>query len=375
MRILYTNQALDGRGGSESYLETVIDELLKLGHEVHAWSFRLGPVAERLSNLGCRVHGELSDIGTVDIIHAQHAPAAVAARAQFPDVPLVFASHSYALDIEDPPAASAPAALLAFNDPVMARLRASRLGEQVPIHRLRQPVPLDPVEPNRIPIRDRLHRALLVAPRVTARRTLLEEACRLTGTRLHVYEPDDPTDDPTTAMMNADAVFGSGRTALEAMALGRAAFIFAESGSAGFVTADSYPTLEAQGFTPAVAEPATLENIVGQLRLYQPEIGTMGRELAGRHHMARTHVIELLDIYRSVIEQGPPPPTDPDAAADLAALLQRDFELSQRARFDEWHRIRLEREIDNIWGSLSWRLTRPLRAVAGALGRRSRGRR
>ena len=379
MRILCTNQALDGRGGSESYLETVIDELLKLGHEIHAWSFRLGPVAERLSNLGCLVHSELSDVGTVDIIHAQHASTAMAARAHFPDVPLVFASHSYALDIEDPPAASAPAALLAFNDNVMARLRASRLGEHVPLYRLRQPVPIDPVEPNRILIRDPLRRALLVAPQVTARRALLEEACRRIGTQLHLYEPDDPLDDPTTAMMNADVVFCAGRTALEAMALGRAAFIFAETGSAGFVTADTYPTLEAHGFTPSAAEPATVESVVAELGCYEPGIGAMGRELVGRHHMARTHVIELIDIYRSVM-QGPPPPVDSDAAAELATVLQRNFELGLRTRHAEWQLVRLEQQlvhleqkIQKIWESWSWRLTRPLRAVAGVRARRSRG--
>jgi len=373
MRILCTNQALDGRGGTESYLETVIDELLKLGHEVHAWSFRLGPVAERLSRLGCRVHRELSDVGPVDVIHAQHASTAMAARAQFPDVPIVFASHSSALDIEDPPAAAVPAALLAFNDTVAARLRASGLGEHVPVYRLRQPVPFNALEPNRSPIGEQLSSALVVQRYVSARRALLEEACRRAGVRLDVYEPRDPTDDLSNAMMRTDVVFCAGRTALEAMALGRAAFIFAESGSAGFVTADTYPTLEAHGFTPSAADPATVESVVAELGCYEPGIGAMGRELVGRHHMARTHVIELIDIYRSVMQQGPPSPVDSDAAAELATALQRNFELGLRTRHAEWQLVRLEQEIHKIWESWSWRLTRPLRAVAGARARRSRG--
>ncbi len=372
MRILCTNQGLHIRGGSESYLETVLAELVGLGHDVVAWSPRRGPIADQLSRLGCTVHDDLADVGAVDVIHAQHASTALAARSQFPGVPLVFACHSWVFDLEDPPAAAQPAALVAFNDVVAARLRASRLGEHVPVHRLRQPVAITAMEDERFPIaRDPLI-GVAINRDGDGRHEQLEAACRATGIHLVAATRNASLsfDDLTSTIMLADVVFAVGRTVLEAMALARAAFIFDQTGTAGFVTADRYPTLEASGFTPAAGTPLTVDTIVSELRGYERDLGQLGRELVGRHHAARAHAAQLVDVYRSVITAPAIPTADVDPVAELGRLEQRYFELEQRARDAQWLRARAERravrlqiELDRIWRSRSWRITGPLRRL------------
>jgi hypothetical protein len=364
MRILCTNQSLDVRGGSESYLETVVDELLALGHEVHAWAMRVGPGAERLVARGCRVHDDLASVGPVDVIHAQHASAALAARAHLPDPPLVFVSHSWTIDIEDPPELAAPAALVALNDAVASRLRASRLAERIPVHRLRHPVEMSSAELHRVPISDHPLVAVAVARNLSARIEMLEEACRRVGVRLEVHTSagSKPAGEHVEAMMRADIVFGVGRTALEAMALARATFVFDESGGAGFVTAARYPEFEACGFTPAAGTSTTLDDLVSELSRYDRALGQLGRELVGRHHSARVHATELVALYRSVIGERPLVAVEPDPLRVLSTLEQRNFELEQRVRAAEWERARVQRELYKIWASASWKLTRPLRA-------------
>src|SRR5581483_4510277 len=263
-----------------------IPELVLLGHEVVLWSPQLGDLADELRAIGCRVEGDLAAVGAVDVIHAHHASTALAARAQLPTTPMVFAAHSWILDIEMPPDAARPAALVAYNEQVAARLRASALGERVPVHRLRQPVTINGMETYRTPLGPRIRLAVAVSNHLRDRLPMLRTACERVGATLDAYTPARPTKDPQTVMMAADVVFGSGRVALEAMALARATFVFDELCSVGFVTTERYAEMESVNFTPVISEGVTVDHIVRELRTYRPELGLQARELAVRHHAA-----------------------------------------------------------------------------------------
>lgn len=370
MRILTTNQWLDRRGGSETYLEVVVPELVKLGHDVTAWAPELGVVAERLRELGCHVTDDLSTVDAVDVIHAQHGSAALLARERFPTVPMVFVCHSWALDIEDPPPAAQPGALVALNAVVEARLRASALGERVAIHRLRQPVTVNVSEPSRVQTRARPQRAVAVSRRLSSRADLLADACQRRGISFDVVGADGGVDNPEPMMMRSDIVFATGRTALEAMALGRATFIFDEIGMSGFVTDETYPALEGAGFAPVGSMAVTAEVLDAELATYDAMLGPGARELAARNHFARAHAMELVELYRSLMEAPVAPHPDPASLDELARLTQQVFELELRARSAEWARAALERamydlqeELDRLHASRSWRVTKPLRAL------------
>lgn len=374
MRILCTNQALSLRGGTESYLQAVVPALRQLGHDVELFCMRGGDLADGLRADGFVVHEHDADLtATYDVVHAQHASTALAVRARLPAVPIVFASHSWFLDIEDPPREVIPSAVVVYNDIVEARVRASALGGDAAVHRLTQPVVIGTADGRRVRIRDHPRQALALSHNLSTRIAPLRDACQQVGIELTVLgRGDTRVDDPTAEIMRADLVFGSGRTILEALALGRAAFVYDETGCAGFVTADSYPRLEACGFTPDAGAP--VEDLVAMLRQYDPALGTVGREFVVRHHAVSRHAVALVEIYRSA--GAPAPGADPPAALRrLAIITQEAFEAEGRARSAEWDRARLERrlwevedrlgvvqaELDAVWQSQSWRLTAPLR--------------
>lgn len=59
MKILVSNRGLANPGGSETYLYSVIEELLSLGHEVHSLcKLKPGLVAEKLKNLSVPVYNK-----------------------------------------------------------------------------------------------------------------------------------------------------------------------------------------------------------------------------------------------------------------------------------------------------------------------------
>jgi len=376
VRILCTNQALSVRGGTESYLQVVAPALRELGHDVELFCMRGGDLADGLRAGGFVVHEHDDELHpTYDVVHAQHASTALIVRARMPSVPIVFASHSWFLEIEDPPLETRPAAIVVYNDIVKARVHASALPADVPVHRLTQPVAIGTTDARRVAIRDHPRQALALSHNLSTRISPLRDACSGAGIDLTVLGPGDSRiDDPTAEIMGADLVFGSGRTVLEALALGRAAFVYDETGCAGYVTADSYPALEGCGFTPEVGSPAM--DLAAVLRTYEPALGTVGRELVVRHHAVSRHAAALVEIYRSAGAPGPSPGS-PDALRRLALVTQEAFEAEGRARSAEWDRARLERrlweveerlgvvqaELDAVWASQSWRVTAPLRRL------------
>ncbi len=368
MRILCTNQALDRRGGTESYLETVAPELRALGHTVELFCLRGGPVAERLRARGFVVHDDVGALsGDYDAIHAHHASAALAVRTRYPDVPLVFVAHSWFLAIEVPPAEIAPGALVGLNDAVVDRLRATLAGETVPVHRLTQPVTIR-TDDTRVDIRHRPRRALALSRHLGTRLEPLRAACAALDIELEqLGGTGRDVEDPDTAIRSADLVLGSGRAILEAMALARAACVFDERGGAAWVTNETYPTLEAVGFTTDVGDSADVD-LSALLAGYDRSFGVAGRDLAVRHHAAPQHAAALVALYREAAPRWDPAP--PDELRRLAELTQTVFDLEHSLGIERWERVRgeqrlrvLQDELDAVWGSASWRLTRPLRSL------------
>jgi len=376
VRILCTNQGLGSRGGTESYLETVVPALRQLGHDVELFCLRGGQVADSFRAAGFVVHEDDRALQPVyDVVHAQHASAALTVRGRLSAVPIVFASHSWFLDIEDPPREAMLSAILVYNDIVAARVRASALASHLPVHRLTQPVVISASDQRRVGIRRRPLHAFAMSRNLSTRISPLRDACRQAGIGLHVLGRDDAwIDDPTPEIMRADLVFGSGRTILEALALGRAGFVYDEVGCGGFVTADSYASLESCGFTPDVGDP--VENLAVMLSQYDRTLGTVGRELVVRHHSAPRHAAALVQIYQSVAAPVTAP-DPPDALRRLGIVTQEVFEAELRARAAEWDVARLDRklqdlndrlgvvqaELDAVWRSTSWRITAPLRRL------------
>jgi len=399
MRILITlSQFL--LGGTETYSVTVAEQLERLGHPtlIHAPT-ATGLGRELVASRGLRLAaGDLSaaldELGGADAVLAQDSAAAYELAGHVDGARQVFVVHGLA-GFEHPPAALRPAPrVVVLNDRIGARIAA--LASSPELVRLRQPIDIERYRP-RGASRRRARRVLAFSNYLEADRLrLLEGACADLGLELtRVGAQKGPEVDTQQAIADADVVVGYGRSVLEAMAMGRAAYVWDRGGGDGWVTPESYSALEADGFSGGATEPVVdADRLRADLAAYRPELGTLGFDLVRTHHSATKHAEALVDLLRRADV-----PSSGGGAPDALALLVRaetratrhaaglEFEAkSLRKQLDalqeatdaaqreaatareaeaaeRTRRIGAENLIDTALSSRSWRLTEPLRRL------------
>lgn len=395
--ILATNHL--GLGGSESYLLTVAEQLERLGNEVTLYTRDQGVGADLARARGIAVVDESNLPEDCDAVLAQDAGASYELASRYPAAPQVFVAHSETFDLQTPPQIEqVVSTVVALNDRVADRLRG--LAVEAEMVRLRQPIDIERFTV-RTPLPAVARRALLLSNNPVADRLpILEHACRAAGLELvRVGGDAGQTGDPRASLAGVEIVIGVGRSVLEAMACGRAAYIYDRYGGDGWVTADAYPALEADGFggrgDRVVVDAARLG---ADLRDYSASMGPVNRDLVVANHRANVHAQALVELIRGLA-----PARRPRRPLDEMARLVR---LEWRAQL-EAHALRLEiarlqaepvrleaeltrlrAELDereqeaarsqeataetrrSFESSLSWRITRPLRAASAIVRRR-----
>ena len=104
---------------------------------------------------------------------------------------------------------------------------------------------------------------------------------------VQVGRPTAELVNPEPEIAKADIVVGKARAILDAMACGRAAYIYDMFGTDGWVTPELYPLQEADGFAGlALPIMADEQKLRGDLDDYHPLIGQANRELILMHHVA-----------------------------------------------------------------------------------------
>jgi hypothetical protein len=143
---------------------------------------------------------------------------------------------------------------------------------------------------------------------------------------------------------DADIVVGKARVIVEAMACGRAAYVFDAFGSDGWVTPESYPRLEADNFSGQTGSPPVdVERLRRDLELYRPDMGAANRELAVVHHSANKHAVELVELFERLV------PRNGEQTAplrELGRLVRVQWGIEERAlaAAAEARRLRAENE-------------------------------
>jgi hypothetical protein len=218
----------------------------------------------------------------------------------YPLVPQVFVAHSDIFDLQLPPQLPGLiAAVVALYDRVERRVRA--LGLEVPVVRLSQPIDVERFKPTS-PLRERAEVALTLGNYVHGQRlALLRRACERASIELrHIgLHGDEPVADPREAINSADIVFGKARVIYEAMACGRAAYVFDHNGAEGWVTAANQVALAADNFGGQSRPIAVDEDrLVADLRRYHPAMATVNRDFIVARHSATKHAAALVEVLR-----------------------------------------------------------------------------
>lgn len=383
VRLLLATNHL-GLGGSESYLLAVAEQFDRLGHEATIFAPELGNGVEAAVERGLSVVGEADLPDECDAALVQDAGVSFQVAYRYPEAPQLFVCHSESITLQTPPQLPGVVAkAIAMNDRVAARLRSCAVEPEVV--RMTQPIDTERfVSRGALPEVPR--RALLFSNNtpVSDHLETLEAACREAGIELsRIGGLEGQTTDPREALAAADIVVGYGRSILEAMACGRAAYVYDWHGGDGWVTPESYPTIESDGFAARNGRAVlTPEALVEDLCRYSPAMGPANHDLVVGNHRANVHAQELVQLFRELSPGERCARTNLDEMARLVRLEWRArtevlalggevMRLNERANQAEARVAAVAEETRHSYeDTLSWRLTAPLRWVSTRLRRR-----
>lgn len=322
MELVLGHQTLDAAGGSETYLLTVAEQLQRLGHEVTINVEDRGTMASVAASRGLRVVADEHELpAACDGIVVQDGAMSLALADRYPGTTQVFVAHAPGLDLQRPVQLEGLiSAVVALNDRVAQRLDG--LAQRHEIVRLRQPIDVHRFTPRGGPRRTP-ERALLLSNHVwNAKRAMLEESFAEAGiTFEHVGRPTRSSASPERDIADCDITLGVGRAALEAMSSGRAVYVLDRFTGDGWVTAQAYPRMEADGFAGmSSGEPLDGARLRRDIASYSPDMGIVNRQLVMRHHHALEHARELIGLLRRLQPSRPAPRAPLQEMARLVRL-------------------------------------------------------
>jgi hypothetical protein len=270
---------------------------------------------------------------------------------------------------------------------------------------LRQPIDTLRFKPHGPP-RDRPRRALVLSNNFPPQRfAILERAWGSQGVEIATIGRNPAlafegttVDDPRAEISAADIVVGYGRSVLEAMAMGRAAYVYDWHGGSGWVTAETYPAIEGDGIAGRDEETIDATRLRADFQAYEAAMGPVNHDLVIANHRANVHAQELVETFRRLAapDERPKAPLDEmsrlvrlewRARVDVHSLRGENLQVHDQLKrtldeLRESHEARVEdartaeERIQGYERSPSWRLTKPLRGVTALLRRlRGRGRR
>src|SRR3954451_24913671 len=373
MRLLLATHHFSSLGGSGTYLLTAAEHLERLGHEVTVFGLETGEMAELARRRGVRVADRATDLPPEpDALLAQDAPSALAVTERHPETPLVFVAHGATRELMLPPQLPDVApTVVVMNERVRARVDGLARSHQVV--RLRQPVDMDRFAPRR-PIRARPRRALLLGNNLRGPRfELIAEECRRAGLEvIQTGRHGTASATPEDAIDAADLVIGYGRSLLEALASGRAAYVLDHLGGDGWVTPASFAALEADGFGGRASEGVIdRQRLRADLRDYDAEMGVVNRDLVVHQHDAGRHAERLSELFEGAAPRAVPP----GPLEEMSRLVRLQWQAEARAAdqrlaaeaelLDAWGRVeRAEAQLEEVKRSARYRvgaaLARPL---------------
>jgi glycosyltransferase involved in cell wall biosynthesis len=414
-QILFTNVHLDNFAGTESVVRDLAIGMLARGHRPMVYSPRLGRVADLIRSRGIPVVDDLRLLQEPpDVIHGHHYIQTAEAVIRFPDVPAINVCHGWVNWVESPPRFPQIRRYGAVSEATRDRLvLESGIPPELVSH-FPNAVDLDRFPARTEPLPERPRRLLAFSVQ-RGHLPVLSAVAEQLGADLDVLDGSSAsaTADPATVLRSSDLVFATGRSALEALAVGCAVVVADGAGLGGLVTRDRLEQMRAANFAlRLLTEPVTVEAVLAEVELYQPDDAAR----VSRAVRAGASLDQQLDtfeaLYETVIEEARESPvsatemhtalgnflaealprvwpdprwpwqTEKDALVrerdSLLAAVEdlRDTVAAQDEQLGQLiissrRKVRKARAARRrIESSRSWRLTAPLRSLGSALRRR-----
>lgn len=335
LSILFTNNALDTRGGTEMVTLDLATEFRRRGHYPVAYSLKNGQVAMQLRENCIPVVNALSLLGdTPDIIHGHHHLEAMTAMLYFPATPAIYVCHGWFPWEELPPIFSNIIEYVAVGE-----VTRNHVSTTCSVPRDRVSIVPNFVDLEKFQIKQRFNekplRAAIFGNSVTHQHPIvpaIARACQESGLQaldLLGYSAGHPVHNPETALTTYDIVFAVGRCAIEAMSVGCAVILSGDTGIAEMMTPENLDSYFGRfGATSLRKEHIAVDFLKKQIARYSPQSAREVAEKIRPRLDMRQAADQYENIYYSAIEQyrqRATPPLESDArfrdAANYVARL------------------------------------------------------
>jgi len=215
MRILLANNAIGGNTGTETWVDTVKQELTRLGHEVDTFC----PAQELPQE-----HYDLALINHNTCLEKLMS-CDIATR--------IFTSHGVIPELEQP--IEGADHYVSVSEEVQKNLLDKGFKSII----IRNPIDMDRFKPTRV-VNSRLHNVLFMSNYPGGAWKIVDRACQMMGLQFERIGRDKQTTNPEHQLNWADLVVTLGRGSLEAMACNRNVVIFDYNGGDGFIDENTF---------------------------------------------------------------------------------------------------------------------------------------
>lgn len=308
MRILLTTRNVGWVGGVQLFIRDLGRKLLERGHEPVVYSVRHDPELEHLRSWTIPVIDDLARLGEPpDLIHANDILGTMTALMRYPNVPAVFFSHGWSMADGAPPKSSRILRYVGVDLACRDRL-VHECG--IPLERtslLFNFVDLDRFHP-RSPLPERPRRALLFGNEFRHDESMkrIRRVCQRNGIELQIAGAGvaATVHEPEALLREFDIVFGRGRCAQEAMAVGNAVILQGYDRIFGMVTSENFDRVRPHNFgLRALEEELTEERIEQALAAYDAEDAAAVRDRIRSLASVDQAADQAIALYEEILEQ------------------------------------------------------------------------
>jgi glycosyltransferase involved in cell wall biosynthesis len=323
MKIAIATITMSTRTGTEVATVDLARGLQRRGHDVFVFTSAVGGIADELLRTNIPVADNLRAAPfQPELIHGNHSAILLQAMMHFPRAAGVYVCHDATFFQNTPLDLTRIRAYVAVD-----RLNRERIERDVP--RVKGTVELihNAVDLDRFSKQRDLPAAPARALVLTKNRdhvSAVREACENLGISCDVLGPGvgRAVTDVIPALGNADIVFATARTAIEALAAGCAVVICDARGLAGMATAQNVSAWRDENFGAGIlGQPATVDSVSAEIQRYDAHDAQVTSSYIRRHN----DLERALDAYEAVYERAlasNSPVVSDSEAFELSAVLR-----------------------------------------------------